>query len=122
MEFLNNYTMQSVYFCNLKRELGCILACVDEIGEETCHAELARVSRGWNAFAKVDKTILQNVELPFNANEQDISASDQRRMDKFSVSRHCECSEAIRENGDLFRLLRRFTPRNDNKKVGVECQ
>ena len=52
------------YFCNLKRELGCILACVDEIGEETCHAEL-------------------------------VSASDQRRMDKFSVSRHCEHSEAI---------------------------
>ena len=81
MEF-SNYTMQSVYFCNLKRELGCILACVDEIGEETCHAEL-------------------------------VSASDQRRMDKFSVSRHCERSEAIQENGDLFRLLCRFTPRND---------
>ena len=44
MEFLNNYTMQSVYFCNLKRELGCILACVDVIGEEetghkSCHPE-----------------------------------------------------------------------------------
>ena len=48
------------------------------------------------------------------------SASDQRRMDKFSVSRHCERSEAIQENGDLFRLLRRFTPRNDNEKVGVK--
>ena len=29
------------------------------------------MSRGWSAFAKVDKTILQNAELPFNANEQD---------------------------------------------------
>ena len=51
-----------------------------------CHAELARVSRGWNAFAKVDKTILQNVELPFNANEQDISASYQRGVDNFNVN------------------------------------
>ena len=33
MEF-SNYTMQSVYFCNLKRELGCILTCVGVIGEE----------------------------------------------------------------------------------------
>ena len=33
---------------------------------------------------------------------------------------HCERSEAIQENGDVFRLLRRFTPRNDNKKVGVK--
>ncbi len=33
MEF-SNYTMQSVYFCNLTRELGCILACVDVIGED----------------------------------------------------------------------------------------
>ena len=33
MEF-SNYTMQSVYFCNLQRELGCILACVGVIGEE----------------------------------------------------------------------------------------
>ena len=85
-----------------------------------CHAELARVSRGWNAFAKVDKTILQNVELPFNANEQDISASYQRGVDKFSVSRHCERSEAIQEEMVSNRLLRRFTPRNDNKKVGVK--
>ena len=41
-----------------------------------CHSVLARVSRGWNAFAKVDKTILQNVELPFNANEQDDTESE----------------------------------------------
>ena len=32
----------------------------------------------------------------------------------------CERSEAIQENGDVFRLLRRFTPRNDNKKAGVK--
>ena len=142
MKISNTFIRRILDSCDLIGILGRILACVGEIGELTyplpklgegrvrvhsdirnsCHAELARVNRGWNAFAKVDKTILQNVELPFNANEQDISASDQRRMDKFSVSRHCERSEAIQENGDLFRLLRRFTPRNDNKKVGVECQ
>ncbi len=65
---------------------------------ERSEAIQTRVSRGWNAFAKVDKTILQNVELPFNANEQDI----------------------------VSRLLRRFTPRNDSnsnankKKAGVK--
>ena len=48
------------------------------------------------------------------------SASYQRGVDKFSVSRHCERSEAIQENGDLFRLLRRYTPRNDKKKAGVK--
>ena len=48
------------------------------------------------------------------------SASDQRRMDKFSVSRHCERSEAIQEEMVSNRLLRRFTPRNDNKKAGVK--
>ena len=41
-----------------------------------CHSVLARVSRGWNVFAKVDKTILQNVELPFNANEQEVTESE----------------------------------------------
>lgn len=48
------------------------------------------------------------------------SASDQRRMDKFSVSRHCEHSEAIQEEMVSNRLLRRFTPRNDNEKAGVK--
>ena len=111
MEFLNNYTMQSVYFCNLTRELGCILACVGVIGELTY--PLPKLGEG---RVRVHSDIRNTCHAELD------SASDQCRMDKFRVSRHFKRSEAIQENGDLFRLLRRFTPRNDNKKVGVECQ
>ena len=93
MEFLNNYTMQSVYFCNLKRELGCILACVGVIGEEIinkCHPEF-------------------------------ISGSYQRRMDKFSVSRLCEEHRDEANQNKFFLDCFTFV-RNDKEKVGVECQ
>ena len=46
--------------------------------------------------------------------------NDTKGMASSDHSCHCERSVAIQENGDLFRLLRRFTPRNDNEKVGVK--
>ena len=77
-----------------------------------CHAELCLT-----AFSEISDFV-KNVWFS--------TASYQRGVDKFSVSRHCERSEAIQENGDVFRLLRRFTPRNDSnssenkKKAGVK--
>ena len=143
MDFSNRHTNEFVYACDLERVLGGVFACHEEVkgscvntavvngvnvaifdctggnGEEVknsfyCHSVLdteSEVGKWTNAFVG---QILKQVQ------------NDTKGMASSDHSCHCERSEAIQENGDLFRLLRRFTPRNDsincanNKKAGVK--
>ena len=61
----------------------------------------------------------QQSALP-SLGEGKTSHADIKGMTSSDHSCHCERSEAIQEEMVSNRLLRRFTPRNDNEKVGVK--
>ena len=105
--------MQSVYFCNLKRELGCILACVGIIGEEIinkCHPEF--ISGSYQR-----RVVTTNVNPSLLPMQWEKMSERQMRV------------KYVQEPSPIFYALSSSCKKSPlpqvgegNEKVGVECQ
>ena len=87
-----------------------------------CHSVLARVSRGWSVFAKVDKTILQNVELPFNANQKDDTESEVCACANTNANTPRHICESKLRRGDFLVRVDEYLKKSVRVKIEVNPQ
>ena len=117
MEF-SNYTMQSLYFCNPIRELGCIFACMLDwgIGKNYRHCEenaQAGVAGVGFAMAKTSRATQRNRRCEA---EQSSIAQAVKRSDAAIQENTLDCFTFVRND------MKSMANIAGSRDGGVKCQ